>query len=336
MRPLALSSAFAVVLAWLGPPPLVRAQNPKVVPAPHQEWTTALAGSRAKLEFTAQVPAGFKGRLVWTLAEAETQRVLPRGRGEAPLGGGARGKIEITFPDVNPGVVLKTLLTIALVDDANGNAVATQEKTIRIFHPNPFADRVKILKDLKIALYDPDPTGKTADALKGLDIPFEEEKNLAALEERKDAIVMVGEGVSFKDEAGLAEALVKLAARGTTVICLAPSAGTVPIPGTEQGHDEDVSFFRRGIIKKLDKRLDDEAWGDGQVVASTLALKAVEGSVVGEVIAGAGGWPWLQVDYPHTRGRLIVCGFAVIGRWQASPTPRYLLAKMMQHAMPAE
>jgi hypothetical protein len=336
MWPLAQSSVFAVVLAWLGPATLVRAQNPKLVPASRQEWTTVLGGSRAKLEFTAQVPAGFKGRLVWNLAEAETERVLARGRGEAPLGGGAKAKMELTFPEVNPGVVLKTRLRISLVNDANGNVVATQEKTIRIFHPNPFADRAKVLKDLKIALYEPDPTGKTAAALKGLEIPFEEERNLAALEERKDTIVVVGEGVSFKEEVGLAEALIKLAARGTTVICLAPSAGTVPIPGTEQGHDEDVSFFRRSIITKLDKRLDHEAWGDGKVIASTLALRAVENSVVGEVIAGPGGWPWLQVDYPPTKGRLIVCGFAVVGRWQASPTPRYLLAKMIEHAIPAE
>jgi hypothetical protein len=324
----------AVVLAWLGSATAARAQNAKLVRAAHQEWTTALAGSQAKLEFKA--PAAFKGRLVWTLAEAQTQRVLPRGRGEASVVGGARVKVVLTFPEVNPGVVLKTRLKVSLVDDATGNAVGTQEKTIRIFHPNPFADRLKVLKDLKIALYDADPAGKTAAALKGLEIPFEEERNLAALQERKDALVLVGEGVSFKDEPGLSEVLVKLAARGTTVICLAPSAGTVRIPGTEQDHEEDVSFFHRSIIKKLDKRLDDTAWGDGKVIASTLALRAVENSVVGEVIAGPGGWPWLEVDYPQTKGRLIVCGFAVVGRWQASPTPRYLLAKMIEHAIPAE
>jgi hypothetical protein len=273
---------------------------------------------------------------VWTLAEVETQRVLPHGRGEAALGGGAKAKMEITFPGVKPGVVLKTRLTISLVDDANGNAVATHEKTIRIFHPNPFADRAKVLKELKITLYDPDPAGKTTAALKGLEIPFEEEKNPAALADRKEGVLVIGEGVSFKDEPGLAEALIKAAAQGATVICLAPSAGTVPIPGAEQDHGEEVSFFRRDVIKRLDKRLDDEAWGGYKVVVSTVALKGVEGSVVGEVVAGPGGWPWLQVDYPKTKGRLIVCGFAVIDRWQASPTPRYLFAKLIEPAIAAE
>jgi hypothetical protein len=142
--------------------------------------------------------------------------------------------------------------------------------------------------------------------------------------------------VSFKDEPGLADALLGLARRGVTVICLAPSAGTVPVPGTERDGGEDVSLLRSDAITKLDKRLDAAAWGGGEVIASTLALKAVEGSVVAEVVGGPGGWPWLQVGYPQTRGRLIVCGFAVIARWQASPTPRYLFAKLIEPALPAE
>jgi hypothetical protein len=291
------------------------------------------------LAFTGRVGPGFKGRLVWTLAEAAGGRVLPGGRGEAAVAdaqGMVTAKIKLDFPALKPGIVLKARLTVSLVDDAGG-AAATHEKTIWIFHPNPFAGRTRVLRDLKITLYDPDPAGKTAAALKRLDVPFEEEKHLVeAVTGRKLSVVVVGEGVSFRDEPGLAEALVRLARGGATVICLAPSAGAVPIPGAEQDHGEEVSFFRRDVIRRLDKRLDVASWGGGKITASTLALKAVEGSVVGEVTAGSGGWPWLQVDYPRTKGRLIVCGFAVVARWQASPTPRYLFARMIEPAVPPE
>jgi len=77
------------------------------------------------------------------------------------------------------------------------------------------------------------PAGKTAAALQKLHVPFEQEKNLETLADRKGGVVLVGEGVSFREEPGLADTLTKLARRGVTVICLAPSAGSVPIPGAE-------------------------------------------------------------------------------------------------------
>jgi hypothetical protein len=327
-------AAVSALLASCGAGPAL-AQDVKLVPAPHQAWTAALAGSKHELKFTIQAPKDFRGRLVWSLAEKATGRVLPDGRGEAVLkrgaGGTATASFALDFPKVSPGVVLKAQLTASLVDDAAGTAAATYEKPVRIFHPNPFVNQLKVLSELKIVLYDPDPAARTTSLLKELEVAFEEEKNLAALVERKAGVVIVGEGVSFKEEPGMAETLLKLARHGQTVLCLAPAAGTLPVPGTERDGGEDVSFFRRDIIKKLDKRLDTADWSkDGQVIASTLALKAVEGSVVAEVVAGSGGWPWLQVDYPESKGRLIVCGFAVVAQWQANPTPRYLLAKMLE------
>jgi hypothetical protein len=329
MRPL------LVVCACLGFAAAAGAQEVKLVPAAGQGWTTALAGSRATLEFAVKAAPGFRGALAWTLAEAANGRVLPGGRGESAVAAGGRAKLTLTFPAVNPGVVLKAKLAVALTD-AGGKALATHDKVIHVFHPNPFEGRTKALEALKIAVYEPDPAGRTAAALKELQVPFEEKKTLAALAEGKAGVVVVAEGVSFKDEPGLADALLGLARRGVTVICLAPSAGTLPVPGADADRGEDLSLLRRDAITKLDDRLDAESWGGGQVVASTVSLKAVEGSVVAEVAAGPGGWPWLQVDYPRARGRLLVCGFAVVARWQASPTPRYLFAKVLEPAIPPE
>jgi hypothetical protein len=71
------------------------------------------------------------------------------------------------------------------------------------------------------------------------------------------------------------------------------------------------------------------------VVASTLALKAEDGAVVAEVGSGADGWPWLEAEYPTRTGRLIVCGFALFGKaWDAGPTPRYLLARLLEVTTP--
>ncbi len=334
MKRLSWRFASALLTAWVGSTALT-AQEPKLIPPANQAWTNVLADSRAEVEFTVQAPAAFKGRIAWTFSDAATRRVLPNGRGESALKPGAKAKFALDIPAVNPGVVLKAHLTVSLVDDANGSVRATQEKDLWIFPADPFHGQAKELEELKLIVYA--PAGKTAAALKALKVPFEDEKNAAALADRKGGVVVIGEGVSFKDEAGLTDTLVQLARQGATVICLAPSAGTLPIPGAEKDGGESVSLFRHDAIPKLDPRLDGLAWSNStKIVASTIALRAIDGSVAGEVVEGPGGFPWLQVDYPQTKGRLTVCGFALVAQWQATPTPRYLFARMIAAAMPTK
>ena len=80
----------------------------------------------------------------------------------------------------------------------------------------------------------------------------------------------------------------------------------------------------------------------GIIIPDTAKEKPQEGKVVAEVLPGSKGWPWLAVEFPlipaplpkgereKSGGRLIVCGFAIIGAWEASPTPRYLLARILE------
>lgn len=324
--------AAALLIVGLGSTAL-SAQEPKLIPAASQAWTNVLADSRAEVEFTVQAPAAFRGRIAWTFSEAATKRVLPNGRGQLVVKPGAKTKFALDIPAVNPGVVLKAQLTVALVDDANGSVRATQDKGLWIFHADPFHGQAKELAEHKLIVYD--PAGKTVAALNALKVPFEDEKNAAALADRKSGVVVIGEGVSFKDEAGLADTLVQLARRGATVICLAPSAGTLPIPGAEKDGGESISLLRHDAIPRLDPRLDGLAWSNStKIVASTIALRVIDGGVAGEVVEGPGGFPWFQVDYPQTKGRLTICGFALVAQWQASPTPRYLFARMIFPAMP--
>jgi hypothetical protein len=312
---------------------LARAQDEKITIEPREKWTNFFAGSKADFHFMLKGADALKGRVEWTLADAGTKRVFPRGRGEAPIAAGPL-KISLNIPTVNAGVVLQAQLVVSVVAAGQEKPAATYEKTLWIFPANPFTDRLKWLEELKINLFDPDPKSKTAEALKGLKVPFEEVRNAAALGELKEGLVLVGEGVSFNDEVGLAEALVQAASRGRPVLCLAPAAGSFPLPEKNNGLPSPASLNlqRQDIIRKLDKRLDADAWApDNQVAASSLELQAEDGKVVGVLAEGAKGWPWLQLDYPDKNCRLVLCGFALVRRWEAGPAPRYLLARLLEH-----
>jgi len=162
--------------------------------------------------------------------------------------------------------------------------------------------------------------------------------NLDAAAALKNGILIVGEGVSFKEELGLAAVLNKLAMSGVFVLCLAPAGGEVVIPGLAgpAGGQTDLAF-RREPVRFLDKRLDPDGWpANGKTVASTVAVKVIDDGVGGEVSRGPGGWPWVEARYAPGKGRWAVCGLALIAGWNDGPTPRFLFARMLDYLTETE
>ena len=126
--------------------------------------------------------------------------------------------------------------------------------------------------------------------------------------------------------------MVKTAARGLPVLCLAPGKGALVLPGAvgaELPPPASLTLRRDDIITELDKRLDAAAWpANGLIESSRLRIKSDRDQVVAEASREPNAWPWLEVRYGTGKGRLLVCGFGIIRQWEASPTPRYLLSQL--------
>jgi hypothetical protein len=300
---------------------------------PREQWSDVFGDTPIELHFTVKGARAWQGRAVWRFTTIN-DRVLANGETDVGATPNRSGTVTIKLrsPEVKPGVVLKTRLQVSLLGPDDRKPAATHERTIWVFPGDPFALRATWLKGLKIALFDPEKT--TAESLRKLKVPFEEIDNVAALGAVKEGHLLVGEGVSFKDYPDLAETLLRAAAAGRPVLCLAPAAGTLPVPGADSRLPQPraLSWRRSDHITTLDHRLDATAWPpEGKVVASTLALKAEDGAVVAEVGRGADDWPWLEAEFPARKGRLIVSGFGLFGKaWDAGPAPRYLFARMLE------
>jgi hypothetical protein len=116
------------------------------------------------------------------------------------------------------------------------------------------------------------------------------------------------------------------------VLCLAPADGQFAFPGTEADSPNAarLCFRRNDVIVELDKRLDSDRWPpDGKTFDAGLEVASNRGRVSLVVTESPQTWPWLDVVYP-CGGRLIVCSFRVVQCWQAGPTPRYLLARILE------
>jgi len=319
---------LAIVCAWACSH-AAAADNPaplKLGDAP----TNFFADSTATLHV--EVPAELaKRRVVWVHATNEG-RVFSRGEAKvAPLAGANQAaKIELRLPSVKPGVILEGVLNFSILADNGRDRLASGDARVIAFPKDPFLDRGQWLKGLKITLYD--PKEKTAAVFKSAEIPHETIVNAAALSEIKEGILVIGEGLSLREERGLAEVLVAAAAGGLTVLCLAPAEGSLPLAGDDFKKAKSFACRKESIITELDKRLDAQAWSGGRkVVASRLALRGEGPGVAAEVDLDQGDWPWLDVAFARTPGRLVVCGFGLVEAWDASPTPRFLLARILEH-----
>jgi len=273
---------------------------------------------------------GIKGRLIWRLAAGTA--TIKAGEAAIEAGPNAPGEItiKIAIPPIKDGAVLAAKLTISVFEAGKAKPTATHEREVWIFPQSTFADRTEWLKKLKIALYD--PKGPTAKLFAAEKIPFEEIRDADAVEALKDGVLIVGEGLALDDEKGLVAAIKKAAASGTTVLCLAPISGELAIPGIGSADGLEELTFRKGIVRKLDKRLDPDGWlPDGKAIASTLSLRKGDDSAVGEIKLGPGGWPWAEAQSASGKGRWAFCGLAIVAKWEAGPTPRFLFVKMLEY-----
>jgi hypothetical protein len=323
------AALFVAVLAGTPAFPAVGAEDP-VRLEPVQRWTNFFAGRQVELRFVVKVARAFQGRVVWGVSI--DQATLVRRMADVRASPQKPGAVVVRFtaPPVREGVVLRAPLAVHVLG-ADGERVASVERVLWIFPEDPFAGRSKWLKDLEITLFDPALT--TAAVLTKAGVPFEEQNNLSSLADLSKGVLVIGEGASFKEERTLAAILVKLAARGLPVLCLAPSEGTFSLPSVgekEKTGPTGLALRRRSVITRLDKRLDAVAWPpDSKVVSSSLNLVAEDGALTGEVVPREGGWPWLEIEY-EGKGRLIVCGFGIVKHWANGPTPRFLFAALLK------
>lgn len=288
-----------------------------------EAWSAVFGEQKITLHFRAR-GAEKPVRATWALAFEE--RVLTRG--EAAVGPTGDISIPVAIPPVKAGVVLPLTLTVSIVGN-NNTALASVEKRLWVYPTDVFANREEWLKNLKLRLYDPD--GLTARRLDDAKIPYKRLGNADALAEGEPGIAIVGEGLSFEEYRGLPEAMMRAVAAGHSVLCLAPVAGVLPLPGsegTEGALPSALKLRRADIISELDKRLD-TSWPQGPPATSTLVLKASRNQVVVQVERSDGNWSWLECDYNEGRSALVVCSFNIMAQWDTSPTPRFLFARLL-------
>jgi hypothetical protein len=307
------------------------AAGPQVVPV--ESWNNVFGGGEQSFRYVVSGESALDGRVTWALSR--DSRALARGEtaAQSPAGEPLTVTFRVEVPAVKEGVVFPCELSVAYVPQGAAEAAATHRRTLWMFPKDAFADRKQWLARLAIRLFDPEK--KTAERFSKAGIPFTDVRTTDALAAVREGLVIVGEGVSLKEERGLAPAMRQAAEAGVPVLCLALRGGEMPLPAegvSEAGGKPPVwmTFRRADVITELDKRLDCKTWAPGrEVTASSLVLSAERRVSAVEAVKGDRGWSWMDVAF-EGGGRIVVCGFPIVSGWEESPTPRYLLLRVLE------
>lgn len=308
------------------------AEEAKLMVALQEQWSNVFGGKESVFHLSVRAQEELNGRVGWQFSSSG--RTLARGEREVSVQPGEIETVEVRLqvPEVKEGVVMQASLSVSVYKGGADDAVTNLEKQIWIFPEDPFSHQKQWLKELKIHLFDPEK--KTAEVFSDAEIPFDRVSNIDSFAEIKEGVLIIGEGVSLRDYRGLSKMMLKAAAAGTPVLCLTLAGGEMTFPGmgdVDLPQPKSMSFRRNDIITELDKRLDADAWPpDGKVVVGSVKLNGEKGPVVGE-IEKQDGWPWVEIDFGNKEGRLVICGFGIIEKWNSGPTPRFLLARILEY-----
>lgn len=281
-----------------------------------------------------RVAANADASIVLTWELMLSSAVVDRGQLLADVGAiGQAIDIAVRIPPLRDGVTGQATL---MVQATAGGQSAQLVHPVWILSVDPWSGLRTALAQNPPMLVEDGDTLSTA--LRRAGVPTTPMRNTSAIADWTNGLILVGEGASLSAQRGLAAALVRAAAGGARVILLAPSEGSMPLPGHEA-----LSGLPRPALRvegadallHLDKRLDALVWpGTFPAVASSLRVSAERRQPEAVWTAGADGWAWVDLDFRGSGGgRLLAVGWAPAQAWESSPSPRHILAALIRHVL---
>jgi len=236
----------------------------------------------------------------------------PVASGEQEISGGA-AKIKFTFPETRPCVIAKAEFNCSCGDEK-------PKKDLFFYPPNPFSEKKKSLEELSIEVWHTEADGSVTELFKALEIPFSEISNFT---ESKGKVLIIT-GIDFSSFPGVAENLIRTASEGTKIIIINP-LGTFPFKTFEP--ITEILLAGNGKIKEFDKNFDDENWGGKAPSLRSLRLASYDGAPALEITEDRKNFTFCSLK--AGKGSIVICAWDIIGSSKASPTPLYLLDKLI-------
>ena len=308
------------------------AAEPNVSVRRVDSWTNLFAGKPASMTCEVSSKQAGEATLLWSLVVSGG--VVARGEKAVTLNVDRAVEVawDVDLPEVKPGLIVPATLRLAVHPRVGSPKFEPAEANtpLSICSPDATALRGEWLKSLDIVLFD--PAQRTADVFERNRIPcgVADDPQCAGLTK---GLILYGEGIAPARLDAVWGAAIEAVSAGQRVLVMASPGASVPMEGLLASSTDSlrsISLKRSDIIGELDKRLDATAWPKpGRLVSSSLHWTVRGEQPRVEFRDDAEGWSWLHVRH-RSGGRLIWLGFGLVESWEATPTARYLLLKVLE------
>ena len=254
-------------------------------------------------------------------------RILPsKGSDE-----GRTARIRVDVPSVKPGVVMKALLEVAVMDRDGDPRVASASRRLYLFPKGAFEGRTAWLKERRIRVFA--PNGDLIRRFEDSGIPFERIHNSRRIRSLSSGWLWIGGEMDLRGNRELVEAATAAAANGCRVVSLGFQGGATPLPGVSAGRSEDIerlTFRGPDVVETFDERFDALTASNAEGAAGPFELETEDGRVVARFGPNGGrSWHWFLAEYKDG-GTFVLTSLPLVERWTTSPVPRYLVLGMLE------
>ncbi|MFA6293000.1 MAG: hypothetical protein WC637_14530 [Victivallales bacterium] len=225
-------------------------------------------------------------------------------------------ELKFLFPEIKDGGTVTAELTCQSGDKK-------LVKTVFFFSPNPFSFKKKALEKMKIGLWSPSGDDSAKKILEMLGIITLEVANFADF--KGDILVVTG--IDFTNFSGLEKDLFNICSSGSNILIINPKAGLLPLQ-TEKF--KNLNFSRNDKIVDFDKKLDSDRWGNSQPNENSLNLVPFDNGIAVEVAGKRNSFTFMSAKIG--KGELVICTWDIFGKADKSPTPVYLLDKLLSES----
>ncbi|GEM_PF-2902199 len=225
-------------------------------------------------------------------------------------------ELKFTFPEIKDGVTATAELTCLAAD-------RKLTKNIVFFSTNPFSFKKKNVEKMKIGLWAPSGDDTAKKIFESLGVVTADVANFADF---KDKCLIVS-GIDFGNFSGLEKDFNNICSAGSTVFIINPSRGVFPLKTESM---KNMIFSRNDKIMDFDKKFDVDKWGDSPPNEKSFNLVAVDNGAGIEVVSNRNGFTFISAKIG--KGELVICSWGIFLRTDKSPTPIYLLDKLMSES----
>lgn len=289
-------------------------------PTSLDRWSNVTAGEEIKLVF--RLPRDVREGEIIGWSVAVDSAVIIRRETKVRNDGNGNPRLSLSFclPEGEPRMIVPVTIRISF-DDRDVLA-----KQLWLYPSDPFRNPVPSFKADQLVLFDPSQT--TAARWREASLQFHEQPNAEALSDLDDGVLVIGEGVSFREYRGLSRLIGQAARRGVNVLCLAPSEGTFVLADADDTRNHEIASLllaRADVLSSFDKHLDFLDWrGPSPVNGTTIQFASSSQQMSATFVLDGTGWPWLAAEY-RGGGRVVIACFHCIEHWDSGPAPRHAL-----------